>query len=221
MSSIKMCKQNLPSGAIRLCRIQYTSALRNQNLYYSHKYRIRLTREYIYTPGGYTDSYMDLYISTNGLVAEVTDNSFYVVDSGTYLDILANIDQSYYRVTCEVDCKEVGSVTLKLDVSTFVGATRLLIPDGTLTSMYNKIAGKNYSLYMDYSQSKVIKLNNHDTFILSINGDSAVIVGNAIGFAPTNWTLTKGSDITIGGTVVGSNYTVATSGIFRGTLLFI
>jgi hypothetical protein len=220
MSTISMGKQNPASGGFRVARIQYTSTLRNQNLYFSHLYYIKVRKYHIYTPGNYVDSYLRLFASTNGVVAEVTDNTFYILDSGTYLDIAINLGDGFSRVEVEVETKEVGSVNLKCDGASLTSYTRLLIPNPTLNSMFNKLSGKTYSYFQDFSATTTIKLNNMDTFQLSINGDLAVIVANAIGKSPTSWTLTKGADITVAGEVIGSNYTIVTPSNFRGTLIF-
>jgi hypothetical protein len=220
MSTISIGKQSPASGGLRIARIQYTSTLRNQNLYFSHRYNIKVSKYHIYTPGNYTDSYCKLYVSTNGIVAEVTDNAFYIYDSGTYIDICINISDSYSRIEVEFETKEIGSVSLKCDSYSLTGLTRLLIPNPTLNSMFNKLYGRTYSYYQDYSITTTVKLNNTDTFQLAINGDVAVIVGNAIGKSPINWTLTKGTDIIVGGETIGSNYAITTPSNFRGTILF-
>jgi hypothetical protein len=219
MSKITMAKQNPASGGFRIARIQYTSALRNQNLYFSHRYNIKVSKGHPYSTGGYADSYCKLYCSTNGIMAEVTDSTFYIYDSGTYIDICINLTDTFSRIEVEVETKEVGSVTLKCDGYSLTGLTRLLIPNPTINSMFNKLNGKTYSFYQDFSTTSTIKLNNIDTFQLAIGGDTAVIVANSIAKSPTNWTLTKGTDITIAGETIGSNYTITTTASYRGTLV--
>jgi hypothetical protein len=215
-----MAKQNPASGGFRIARIQYTSSLRNQNLYFSHRYNIKVNKQHLYSPGNQTDSYCKLYCSTNGVFAEVTVNAFYIYDSGTYIDICINLSDAFSRIVVEVETMEIGSVTLKCDSYSLTGLSRLLIPNPTLNSMFNKLQGKNYSYYQDFSTTTTIKLNNVDTFQIAIGGDVGVIASNSIAKAPTNWTLTKGADISIGGEIVGSNYTITTTASYRGTVVF-
>ena len=49
MAILKMSKQNpQPGTGLRIARIQYTSPLRNQNLYFNHRYIISVKRENLY-----------------------------------------------------------------------------------------------------------------------------------------------------------------------------
>jgi hypothetical protein len=217
---ITTAKQNPVSGGFRLARIQYTSSLRNQNLYFSHRYNIKVSKQHLYSSANLVDSYCKLFCSTNGVVAEVSDNSFYIYDSGTYIDICINLSDTFSRVVAEVDTIEIGSVSLKADAYSLTGLTRLLIPNPTVNSMFNKLYGKIYSYYQDFSTTTTVKLNNVDTFQIAIGGDVAVIAGNSIAKTPTSWTLTKGTDIVVATETIGSNYTITTPSNYRGTVVF-
>ncbi len=214
-----MAKQSPATGGFRLARIQYNSPLRNQNLYFSHRYDIKLIKQHIYTPGPYKDSYCKLFCSTHGVIAEITDNDFYVYDSGSFIDICVNVPDNFSRIVVEIETNEPGSVSLKCDSFSLTGLTRLIVPNPVINSMYNKLNGKTYSYYQDFSVTTTLKLNNIDTFQLSIGGDIAVISGNAVVKSPTNWTLTKGTDITVIGELIGSNYSVITPSNYRGTVV--
>ena len=219
MAILKMSKQNpQPGTGLRIARIQYTSPLRNQNLYFDHRYNISVKRENLYFKS-YKDTHAMIHISTNGLVANVSNNNFYIKDSGSYIDIAIPVDANVARLVCEIETEEVGSVTMKCDVCNLSDYTRLEIKNPTLNSMFDNSFGTPYTFYLDYSQSTTIKLNSFETVVISMGGDMAIVSLNEIIQNPKNWTLTKGDDITVNSNVVGSNYTINSSSSFRGTVL--
>lgn len=219
MAILKMSKQNpQPGTGLRIARIQYTSPLRNQNLYFNHRYNISVKRENLYAKP-YKDTHAMIHVSTNGLVANVSNNNFYIKDSGSYIDIAIPVDANVARLVCEIETEEVGSVTMKCDVCNLSDYTRLDIMNPTLNSMFDNSFGTPYSVYLDYSQSKTIKLNSFETVAISMNGDMAIVSLNEIVQNPKNWTLTKGNDITVNSIVVGSEYTITSTSSFRGTVL--
>ena len=219
MSILKMSKQNPKPGAgLRIARIQYTSPLRNQNLYFSHRYNISVKRENLYVKS-YKDTRAMIHVSTKGLVANVSNNNFYIKDSGTYIDIAIPVDTNVARIVCEIETEEVGSVTMKCDVCNLTEYTRLQIKDPSLHSMFDISFGTPYDFYLDFSQSVTIKLNSFGMFAISMNGDTAIVLRNEIIQEPKDWTLTKGNDIIIDSLVVGSEYTIESSSSFRGTVL--
>lgn len=218
MAILKMSKQNPKGSGLRIARIQYTSPLRNQNLYFDHRYNISVKRENLYVKS-YKDIHAMIHVSTNGLVANVSLNNFYIKDSGTYIDIAIPVDANVVRIVCEIETEEVGSVTMKCDACNLTEYTRLQIINPSLHSMFDNSFGTPYAFYLDFSQSATIKLNSFETVAISMNGDTAIVSSNEIFQKPKNWTLTKGNDIIINSLVVGSEYTIESSSSFRGTVL--
>ena len=219
MATLKMCKQNpKPGTGFRIARIQYTSPLRNQNIYFNHRYNITVKRESLYVTS-YKDTHVMLHVSKNALLANVSNNNFYIKDSGSYVDIAIPVDANVARLICEIEGEEIGAVTMKGDVCSLSDYTRLDIMNPTLNSMFDNSFGTPYTIYLDFSKSLKIKLNSFETVALSMNGDVAIVAANEIVQEPTNWTLTKGEDIIVNSIVVGSEYTIESSSSFRGTVL--
>lgn len=211
MGVIKGYKQTNFNGGFRIARIQYHSNLKNQNLYSSHRYKIKVVREHVYSPSGYINEiYCVLYCSKNGIVAEVTNNDFYIIDNGNFVDVCLHLNDNFTRLHIEIETSEIGSVSMKLDKFDISNATRLKILNPVSNSMFNKLNGINFCYYHDYSTTIKVKLNNTESFKIDINGDYGIIMSNSVAKSPNNWTLTKGDDILINGEIIGSEYILTT-----------
>ena len=135
-------RKNVANGFIRLCRIQYDSKLRTQNLYPDHHYKIKYKIDEIYTPGSVgnnDEKIMDLYISKNSKLYLVNNRNFYIktteTENNCYIDIGIVMNNNYSNIFVEIETVNAGSVKFYCNSDDQTNYTRVDFFNASNTSM--------------------------------------------------------------------------------------
>lgn len=177
---MKFCKKNLNTNFIRICRIQYNSKLRNQNLYFNHHYIIKWRMNKIYTPGilsNIKERIMDLFISNQGEIVFTNSSDIFIKkttsENNSYIDIGYQIDSYDTNIEVEILTPNEGSIKFYCDKATIGEYTRLNF-FGTNTNVL--LHNGNARTFLAYNGNTNITISNEDIRITDMrNGNIAYI----------------------------------------------
>lgn len=142
---MRFFRKNLNSDFIRICRIQYSSKLKNQNTYPNHHYKIKFNFDEIYSPGilkNTKERILDLYISSNGEIIFTNDNSIYMKktenENNSFIDIGYQVNNYYTNINVEIESQNSGSIKFYCDNANISEYSRMNFFGTNLNYMLNK-----------------------------------------------------------------------------------
>lgn len=212
--------RDLTAGIYKICRIQYSSSIKTQELYISHRVKISVQEDnLIYAP--LEEQKMVVYPSIYMPIFYGSTSHFYYFDNGEYIDIYY---QSYNNFTnklfIEVDAMDIGSITPFMEkADSGVQLTRCTVSSGVATFICPQVSGR-VGTWIDFNTSFQINVPTLYAIRMTFNGESIYFYDGNLENSPTKFSINKGDSIKLNNQIIGYQYTITTNSSYRGRFYF-
>lgn len=178
---MKFFRKNLNSNFIRICRIQCSSKLRNQNIYPDHLYDFTIKLDNNYQLDRIQDlrDYRLKLFTSNNLFFFVNSNELYYklteTDSEKYIDIAIEIPTYSTNIHINVDTVNDGTITFYCDKANINEYTRINYVNPNVSNMiYYKsnrfvFTNTNIKLCLAKTNNRITELTSSTSCFINNN----------------------------------------------------